>query len=61
MSQNPKELIPSYSAAMTPLGDDEVLEIRWCRACNRGRAQTADTVCPSCSGNRVVTRVRSET
>jgi hypothetical protein len=55
-----KEMIPSSSAAQIMLDDDDVLVVRWCRVCNRGRNKTPNVACPSCDGNRVVREVRQE-
>lgn len=52
-----KEIVPTSSVAGIMLDDDEVMEIRWCRACNRGRQRVASVSCPSCDGLRVVKRV----
>lgn len=56
-----KELLPPSAITLQLLDDGDVLEIRWCRTCERGRRKPENRQCPSCDGHRVVRTVRKET
>jgi len=57
-----KQPIPTTALAQLRLDDNEVCEIRWCRACDRGQKTIIPgrPPCSFCNGEHVVVTVRKE-
>jgi hypothetical protein len=54
-----KGRLPSSSLADVLVDDDEVCEIRWCLACERGqRTKLGGRMCEPCKGKGFVVTVR---